>query len=89
MVSSHLTMRTTVEAHRGKDGAGGCKASRGRDHPGARLEPVQIAATGQPDAEKATIRSTCDGRWDRSLVETLEARCLNQVASSQVDCGSR
>src|SRR4051812_1848307 len=34
-------------------------------------------ARAQHDAEEATIRAIREGRWDRSFVDALEARCQN------------
>jgi regulator of RNase E activity RraA len=38
---------------------------------------VIAKALKQHEAEEATIQAIRDGRWDRSFVDALEARCLN------------
>ena len=38
---------------------------------------VIAKALKQRDAEEATIKSILEGRWDRSFVDALEARCAN------------
>lgn len=40
-------------------------------------ETVIAKALKQRDAEEATIKSILEGRWDRSFVAALEARCMN------------
>jgi len=40
-------------------------------------EEVIARALKQRDAEEATIKSILEGRWDRSAVDRLEARCAN------------
>lgn len=45
--------------------------------PPALAEEVIAAALSRRDAEEATIKSIREGRWDRSFVDALEARCMN------------
>ena len=40
-------------------------------------EEVIAKAMKQHEAEEATIRAINEGRWDRSFVDALEARCMN------------
>ena len=43
----------------------------------ALAETVIAKALKQRDAEEATIKAINEGRWDRSFVDALEARCAN------------
>ncbi|MBL8590785.1 MAG: RraA family protein [Methylobacteriaceae bacterium] len=45
--------------------------------PPSLAEEVIGKALRQRDNEEATIRSILEGRWDRSFVDALEARCAN------------
>jgi regulator of RNase E activity RraA len=45
--------------------------------PQALADEVIAKALKQHAAEEATIRAIEDGRWDRSFVDALEARCAN------------
>ena len=40
-------------------------------------EEVIAKALKQRDAEEATMQAIREGRWDRSFVDALEARCMN------------
>lgn len=40
-------------------------------------EEIIAKALKQRDAEEATIKSILEGKWDRSAVDRLEARCAN------------